>query len=66
LPANTPTGLVRVLMADDDPTVSAFIRKVLPASRFLVDVAEQRRGVPAHPAYSAERVRHPVARPDDA
>jgi PAS domain S-box-containing protein len=30
---------VRVLMADDDPTVSAYIRKVLPAQRFLLEVA---------------------------
>ena len=30
---------VRVLMADDDPTVAAYIRKVLPAGRFLVEVA---------------------------
>jgi signal transduction histidine kinase/CheY-like chemotaxis protein len=32
-------GPVRVLMADDDPTVSAYIRKVLPSDRFLVEVA---------------------------
>jgi len=31
--------VVRVLMADDDPTVSAYVRKVLPPDRFLVDVA---------------------------
>jgi PAS domain S-box-containing protein len=31
--------IVRVLMADDDLTVSAYVRKVLPADRFLVDVA---------------------------
>ncbi len=31
--------VLRVLMADDDPTVSAYVRKVLPADRFLVDVA---------------------------
>ena len=30
---------VRVLMADDDPTVAAYIRKVLPAQRFLLEVA---------------------------
>jgi PAS domain S-box-containing protein len=31
--------VMRVLMADDDPTVSAYVRKVLPQDRFLVDVA---------------------------
>jgi PAS domain S-box-containing protein len=31
---------IRVLMADDDPTVAAFVRKVLPGDRFLVDVAK--------------------------
>jgi PAS domain S-box-containing protein len=31
---------LRVLMADDDPTVSAFVRKVLPATRFQVTVAK--------------------------
>jgi PAS domain S-box-containing protein len=30
---------VRLLMADDDPSVSAFIRKVLPEERFHVEVA---------------------------
>jgi signal transduction histidine kinase/DNA-binding response OmpR family regulator len=30
---------VRVLMADDDPTVTAYVRKVLPAQRFLLEVA---------------------------
>src|SRR5262245_1353887 len=31
--------LVRVLMADDDPTVSAYVRRVLPSDRYLVEVA---------------------------
>jgi PAS domain S-box-containing protein len=31
--------LVRVLMADDDPTVLAYVRRVLPADRYLVEVA---------------------------
>jgi PAS domain S-box-containing protein len=31
--------VLRVLMADDDPTVSAYVRKVLPPDKFLVDVA---------------------------
>ena len=31
--------VIRVLMADDDPTVAAYVRKVLPADRFVVDVA---------------------------
>ncbi len=31
--------IVRVLMADDDPSVSAFVRRVLPADRYVVDVA---------------------------
>ena len=31
--------VIRVLMADDDPTVSTFVRKVLPADRYAVDVA---------------------------
>ncbi len=35
-PANR---VVRVLMADDDPSVSAYVRKVLSPDRFLVDVA---------------------------
>ncbi len=30
---------VRVLMADDDPTVAAFVRKVLPEARFHIEVA---------------------------
>lgn len=30
---------VRVLMADDDPTVAAYVRKVLPATRFHIEVA---------------------------
>jgi PAS domain S-box-containing protein len=30
---------VRVLMADDDPTVAAFVRKVLPEDRFHIEVA---------------------------
>jgi CheY-like chemotaxis protein len=30
---------VRVLMADDDPTVTAYVRKVLPAQRFLLEIA---------------------------
>jgi PAS domain S-box-containing protein len=31
--------VIRVLMADDDPTVSAYVRKVLPPDRFVVTVA---------------------------
>jgi len=31
--------IIRVLMADDDPTVSAYVRKVLPTDKFMVDVA---------------------------
>jgi PAS domain S-box-containing protein len=31
--------LVRVLMADDDPTVLAYVRRVLPNDRYLVEVA---------------------------
>jgi CheY-like chemotaxis protein len=30
---------VRVLMADDDPTVGAFVRKVLPQDRFHIEMA---------------------------
>jgi CheY-like chemotaxis protein len=30
---------VRVLMADDDPTVAAFVRKVLPDGRFHIEMA---------------------------
>jgi PAS domain S-box-containing protein len=30
---------VRVLMADDDPTVAAYVRKVLPEDRFHIEVA---------------------------
>jgi signal transduction histidine kinase/CheY-like chemotaxis protein len=30
---------VRVLMADDDPTVAAFVRKVLPDERYHIEVA---------------------------
>ena len=30
---------VRLLMADDDPTVAAYVRKVLPASRFHLEIA---------------------------
>lgn len=31
--------VIRVLMADDDPSVTAYIRKVLPVERFHVEVA---------------------------
>jgi len=30
---------VRVLMADDDPSVAAFVRKVLPHDRFQIELA---------------------------
>jgi CheY-like chemotaxis protein len=30
---------VRVLMADDDPTVAAYVRKVLPENRYHIEVA---------------------------
>ncbi|MBK7368019.1 MAG: response regulator [Candidatus Eisenbacteria bacterium] len=30
---------VRILMADDDPTVAAYVRKVLPSSRYHIEVA---------------------------
>ncbi|HEV2105858.1 MAG TPA: response regulator [Candidatus Eisenbacteria bacterium] len=30
---------VRILMADDDPTVAAYVQKVLPAERFQIEVA---------------------------
>jgi PAS domain S-box-containing protein len=30
---------VRVLMADDDPTVAAYVRKVLPEARYKIEVA---------------------------
>jgi PAS domain S-box-containing protein len=32
-------GQIRVLMADDDPAVAAFIQKVLPRERYVVEVA---------------------------
>jgi PAS domain S-box-containing protein len=32
-------GIVRVLMADDDPSVTAYVRKVLPQDRFHIEVA---------------------------
>ena len=32
-------AVLRVLMADDDPTVAAYIRKVLPPTRYYVEVA---------------------------
>ena len=31
--------VLRVLMADDDPSVTAYVRKVLPADRYLLEVA---------------------------
>ena len=31
--------VIRILMADDDPAVSAFVRKVLPAQRFHLEIA---------------------------
>jgi PAS domain S-box-containing protein len=31
--------VVRILMADDDPSVAAFITKVLPANRFHIEIA---------------------------
>ncbi|MEQ1833621.1 MAG: response regulator [Candidatus Eisenbacteria bacterium] len=34
-----PGRVIRVLMADDDPTVASYVRKVLPPDRFVVDVA---------------------------
>ncbi|MBI5169711.1 MAG: response regulator [Candidatus Eisenbacteria bacterium] len=30
---------VRILMADDDPTVAAYVRKVLPSSKYHIEVA---------------------------
>ncbi|MCE9626627.1 MAG: response regulator, partial [Candidatus Eisenbacteria bacterium] len=39
LTGETGDRVIRVLMADDDPTVSAYVRKVLPADRYVVDVA---------------------------
>ena len=39
LAGNPENRVIRVLMADDDPTVSAYVRKVLPADRFLLEVA---------------------------
>ncbi len=39
LAGNPANRVVRVLMADDDPTVSAYVRKILSPDRFLVDVA---------------------------
>jgi PAS domain S-box-containing protein len=33
------TRVVRVLMADDDPSVAAYVRKVLPADRYQIEVA---------------------------
>jgi hypothetical protein len=35
----TRPGIVRVLMADDDPSVTAYVRKVLPQDRFHIEVA---------------------------
>lgn len=32
-------GVVRILMADDDPSVTAYVRKVLPRERFHIEVA---------------------------
>jgi signal transduction histidine kinase/CheY-like chemotaxis protein len=32
------TGTIRILLADDDPTVAAYMRKVLPAPRFHLEV----------------------------
>jgi CheY-like chemotaxis protein len=32
-------GVIRVLMADDDPSVSAYVRKVLPEDRYHIQVA---------------------------
>jgi PAS domain S-box-containing protein len=32
-------GVIRILMADDDPSVSAYVRKVLPEGRFHIEVA---------------------------
>lgn len=32
------SGLTRVLMADDDPTVAAYMRKVLPEKRFHLEI----------------------------
>ena len=34
-----PDRSVRVLLADDDPTVTAYVRRVLPESRFQLEVA---------------------------
>ena len=34
-----PDRTVRVLMADDDPAVAAYVRKVLPPTRFHIEVA---------------------------
>ncbi len=39
LTAGVTNTLVRILMADDDPSVSAYIRKVLPEERFHIEIA---------------------------
>jgi PAS domain S-box-containing protein len=36
---NDPNRTLRILMADDDPSVAAYIRKVLPEERFIVETA---------------------------
>src|SRR5262249_33272012 len=33
-----PSRVVRVLLADDDPTVAAYVTKVLPSDRFQIEV----------------------------
>ena len=37
---------MRILMADDDPTVAAYVRKVLPEARFHVEVANNGAACP--------------------
>ncbi len=39
LVGNLQNRVIRVLMADDDPSVAAYVRKVLPLDRFHVEVA---------------------------
>jgi PAS domain S-box-containing protein len=39
LVGNIQGRVVRVLMADDDPSVGAYIRKVLPEERYLIEMA---------------------------
>ena len=52
--------VARVLLADDDPMVAAYVRKVLPEDRFRLEVVNNGEECPARAAHAARRLRPPA------